>query len=59
VQGKVRWAMAGRNKAKLEEIRQELAKQNPAVEVSHAAACLGRHTMCPAWQRQRAATRVL
>ena len=30
-QGKVRWAMAGRNQAKLKDLRANLAKINPAV----------------------------
>lgn len=33
VQGKVRWAMAGRNKAKLEEIKQQLAQYDPDIQV--------------------------
>jgi hypothetical protein len=37
-QGKVRWAMAGRDRAKLERIRSELAKVNPAVEVRRGGA---------------------
>lgn len=32
-QGKVRWAMAGRDRAKLEKIKQSLVEVNPAVEV--------------------------
>ena len=31
-QGKVRWAMAGRNQAKLKDLRANLAKINPAVK---------------------------
>lgn len=33
VQGKVRWAMAGRNKAKLEEIKQQLSQYDPDIQV--------------------------
>ena len=31
-QGKVRWAMSGRNEAKLKDLRANLAKINPAVK---------------------------
>jgi hypothetical protein len=35
-QGKVRWAMAGRDRAKLEEIKRNLTEINPGVQVSSA-----------------------
>jgi short subunit dehydrogenase-like uncharacterized protein len=36
LQGKVRWAMAGRDAAKLEEIKNNLAAVNPAMKVRGA-----------------------
>jgi short subunit dehydrogenase-like uncharacterized protein len=33
IQGRVRWAMAGRNQAKLEAVRESLLKFNPACKV--------------------------
>ena len=45
-QGKVRWAMAGRNQAKLKDLRANLAKINPAVK--DTAILLVRSAACQA-----------
>lgn len=61
-QGQVRWAMAGRNEEKLRQIKAELTKIDPAVEVRalHLCPCLTAraavHTAAAAPHKQRRST---
>ena len=54
LQGKVRWAMAGRDARKLEEVKSKLAQINPACKVRRWAARHG-HVLATAAGRMRIA----
>ena len=46
MQGRVKWAIAGRNQAKLESIRSHIASINPECKVCGTALTAGQNQVC-------------